>query len=119
MTVNRQLAIGYLLLIGAFICLVIIFAGGSLYLIQHGHEPIYQQAFYEKSQAVPSIAIIFHNAASFSALALVQVGLLCLVILQLIRVAMITWFFINLRDKLFSLISFFILSVLIYSFIWR
>lgn len=116
---DRQLAIGYLLFIGVLVCFVIIFTGGSLYLMHHGSELVHYQVFHEEAESFKSIPIILQHASSFSALALIQVGLLCLVILQLLRVALITWFFIRLRDKLFALISFFILSVLIYSLVWH
>jgi uncharacterized membrane protein len=105
---RRQIAIGKLLLIGVLISFAMVLIGGILYLWQHGADIVHYQEFHTDK--------IF-KAFTFSPLALIQLGLLLLVIVQILRVGLTMWLFIKSRDRAFSYISFFILLVLIYSLI--
>jgi uncharacterized membrane protein len=110
-----QLAMGRLLLVGVFISLIVVCIGGSIYLLNHGSDIIHYSAFQGEPQAYTSIINIFSHA--FSSLGLIQLGLLFLVLLQILRVAMTTWLFVQTRDGFFIFISLFILVILIYSLV--
>jgi uncharacterized membrane protein len=114
-----QLAIGRLLLIGVLVSFIIILIGGILYLLNHGTDIIHYQAFHGEPQLYKSIPDILLDAFTLSPLALIQLGLLILVIVQILRVALTTWLFIQIRDNYFVYISLFILFILVYSLIWR
>ena len=116
---RMQLAIGRLLLIGIIVSFILVFIGGSLYLLKHGADTVHYQSFHGEPHIYKSIAGISSNILTFSSLGLIQLGLLVLVIVQILRVGLTTWLFIQLRDNLFFFISLFILVVLLYSLIWR
>ncbi len=112
---RMQLAIGKLLLIGVLVSFIIVLIGGSLYLWNHGADIVHYQTFHHEPQFYQSITDIFLETLTFSPLALVQFGLLILVLVQILRVGLMSWLFISSRDAIFSYISLFILFVLIYS----
>jgi uncharacterized membrane protein len=114
-----QLAIGRLLLIGVLVSFVFVFIGGSLYLFRNGTDIVHYQSFHGEPKIYKSITDIFTDVLSLLPLALIQFGLLTLVIVQILRVGLTTWLFIQSHDKLFIYISLFIMLVLLYSLIWQ
>lgn len=114
-----EIAIGRLLLIGVLISLFFIISGGILYLFKHGNDLVHFHTFRGEPVQFSSIWRIWENAFSFSALGLIQLGLLILVFVQVLRVALTTWYFIKINDKTFTWISLFILTVLILSLFFK
>lgn len=118
MTLERmQIAIGKLLLIGVMASLVVVLLGGILYLANHGNDYVNYQMFHGEPKQFTTVASILSHVFTFSSLDLIQTGLLTLVIVQVLRVALTAWLFIQAKDKLFFLISLFILFVLVYGLI--
>lgn len=103
---KMQSIIGWVLMIGTLSSAVIVAIGGGIYLYENGSK--------EMSEIVIDSGTSFHFA-----LGLVKLGLLLLVAVQSIRVALLFWFYTAIKDYKFSLISAFILAVLIYSTFWR
>lgn len=113
---RMELAIGRLLLIGVLIALSLSALGAALYLFKQGNESVNYHTFHGISQQLTSIRGIWQSAMQMSAAGLIQLGLLVLVLVQILRVLLTTWFFVLLRDRIFVAISLFILGTLIYSF---
>lgn len=110
--------ISLILLAGTLLSTAIVLLGGIWYLSQHGAEDM-QFALLRSAPTPHSVAEVWQFALSFTPLGIVQLGLLILVATQLLRVAMLCFFYIKTRDYWFTLISCFVLLVLIYSFVWR
>jgi uncharacterized membrane protein len=100
---------GTLLLLGTLLSACLVGVGGILYLIHYGNDPI------------PTIfpTQVWQFDFSFTPIGLIKIGLLALVVVQILRVSLLCGFYIATRDYWFSLISSFILFVLIYSVFWR
>ena len=110
-----QLLIGQVLKIGVLLAFFIVLIGSVMYLFTHGNEVVSLQKFSVAPFQLKSIGQIFSDSFTLSPLGLIQLGLLVLVLLQMIRVAMTLWLFVQLQEVIFVLISLFILLVLIYS----
>jgi uncharacterized membrane protein len=110
--------IGIVLLMGTLISAVIVILGGLFYLLQYGNENMHTE-FLQSDTYQLSIKQLWQMALSFSSKGIIMLGLLSLVMTQIVRVALLTWFYMILRDYWFILFSVFILIVLIYSFFLR
>lgn len=110
--------IGLTLLFGTLASLMLVIVGGGWFLLQHGGENLQTELMQINNQPV-TIQQIWLNALSFTPLGIVELGLLLLVVTQIIRIALLVWFYAAVRDIGFTLISIFILLILVYSFIWR
>lgn len=116
---QTELLIGVVMRVGLWLSVFIVLMGGTLYLIQNGHALIHYQTFQEEPKHVHAMLGIIRSALTFSAVEIIQVGLLILVLTQIIRTAMTVWLFAEERDYLFTGIGLMILAVLVYSIFWR
>lgn len=116
---KMQLALGRLLMGGVLLSFFIVLAGGLAYVYSNPGLLVSYQDFQGTDASFRSISAILKGALSFSPLALIQFGLLFLVFVQLLRVALVGWFFMKQKDEIFIAISAFILIVLIYSLFSR
>jgi uncharacterized membrane protein len=98
--------IGLILTMGTLVSALLVIIGGTWYLIQEGSQNWHTELM--------AVAVTEFNL-SFSATAIIEVGLLSLVATQLLRVALLVWYYAVQRDYRFTFISFFVLLVLIYS----
>lgn len=97
--------IGRIMQLGTLIAFIIIIVGSLYYLLQHNQDII----SFQTLQKQPYLSL---------PRSIIQVGLLCLVIAQILRVVLTLWYFKTLNDKFFALISLLILFVMITNFIW-
>lgn len=95
-------------------CLVVL--GGGLYLLKHGANPI-QIEVLQSAAYVTNMVMVLKNAFFLEPVSMIELGLLLLVLTQIVRVAMLVWFYSLIRDHWFTGISLFVLSLLSYSFI--
>ncbi|MHB1948607.1 MAG: DUF1634 domain-containing protein [Gammaproteobacteria bacterium] len=116
---QTEMLIGRMLRVGLWLSVLIVLIGGALYLMQNGHELIHYSTFQEEPRHVHTMRGILHSALTFSAVGIIQFGLLVLVLTQVLRVAMTVWLFVQERDAVFTWISLIILVILIYSIFWR
>ncbi|MFI4955019.1 MAG: DUF1634 domain-containing protein [Gammaproteobacteria bacterium] len=114
-----QLQIGKLLLIGILVSVFIVSSGGIYYLISFGHESIYTQSFYLQKPQPTTLDAMFAGAINLTPLGIIQFGVFILVVTQLLRVMLVTWYFVKIRDRVFVAISLFILLVVTYSLLWK
>jgi uncharacterized membrane protein len=115
---NMQVAMSLILLIGTVVSLALVTCGGVLYLLQHGSENRHMELL-QSNHYHTSISQIVQNSLSQSPVSIIELGLLSLVGTQLLRVVLLVWFYVMTRDYWFTLISSFILLILVYSFFWR
>lgn len=109
--------ISYLLKYGVLLASVVVLTGGILYLVIYGTEPANYRFFQgEPSQLCSPIGIVT-AALSGNPLGIIQLGLLILIATPVTRVALSVLIFLWQRDWLYAIVTLFVLSELIYSFI--
>jgi uncharacterized membrane protein len=113
-----QLMIGQALLIGLLIALILSIIGGIFYIAHHGREINHYQVF-QKEPSPATSRKIWGDALTFSAYGVIQLGILILVLTQLLRVALVAFYYFKLHNFPFVWLSLFILGVLIYSLFWK
>lgn len=114
---KMQETITLLLFLGILISASSVTLGGMLYLIQSGHQLLSAEVLYSNRYSF-NLLLLLKPIQLFSALGLIQLGLIILVITQTLRVLLLTFFYLAIKDYTFTLISFFIFSVLTYS-MWQ
>ena len=107
--------IGQLLRAGVLIAAAIVFAGGVLYLVRSHAEPADYHTFVAGSMNTCSLSGIVKAAAHGSSLAIIQVGLLLLVLTPIARVAVAIVGFLLERDRLYAVVSLIVLLILTFS----
>lgn len=111
---KMQKTISLILIAGTALAAILIIIGGTMLLWQHGNMPFKTAMLTESSHHV-SFHAMRRQLHDETSIAFLEFGLLCLVMTQLIRVALLSWFYAVTRDIAYTLISLFILCVLIYS----
>ena len=112
---KMNLLIGRILLAGVILSLILVMTGACAWLYAHGQDPAHYRFFHGEPQQLKSILDIFTDVFTFSPLALVQLGLLVLVLLQIARTAATAFEFCLSGEWGYAAISGFILAMLICS----
>ena len=107
--------IGTILRTGMLLSAAVILAGGLLFLMQHGKEPVSFHAFHGEPAEITSVRLIVQGALRGAALQIIQLGLLLLIATPIARVIFAVVAFAWERDYLYVSISFVVLVVLLYS----
>ena len=113
-----QIWLGYILKFGIFISLAFVLVGAVSFLTIHGNENFNDNIFLVTNYDI-DILKIWQSKEFYSPLGMIELGLLALVIVQVLRVAFLTYYYTLISDKWFMLFSFFILSVILYTLIWQ
>jgi len=111
--------IGRIMQIGTLLAFAVIIMGSLYYLLQHSHDIIDYQTFHDKLYLATSFSGLWHDIVTFSARGIIQLGLFSLVLVQILRVALTIWYFIEIRDRVFVVISLLILAVIMSNLVWR
>lgn len=114
-----QRTISLLMLLGILISATLVLIGGALYLQQYGYENLRVELLQTDIYQASVIEMLKEVFLSLSPLGIVELGLLSLVATQILRVGLLAIYYIYIKDYWFTLISTFILLMLIYSFLWR
>lgn len=117
MLIQRIEKMTYLILMaGTLLSVLLVGVGGIWYLIENGGQSIQPELILSSQYQL----IILHAwPAVLSSLTLINIGILILILTQIFRVAMLVVYYYIEKDKWFTLISLFILSVLLYSLLLR
>ena len=86
--------------------------------MQHGHDYM-QSDLVALTTSGTTLTFTWKSIFSFTPINMINLGLLVLVFIEILRVALLGWFYYSIKDKWFTFISIFILLILLYSFIWR
>lgn len=116
---NIESSMGYVMLFGALASVAIVILGGALYLWQEGAGPVQYKVFHGAPPQLCSLHGIFQGARRFSGPAIIQMGLLFLVGVQLLRIVLTELLFFLGRDRTFVLITAGVLGMLIYGLFVR
>jgi len=107
--------IGRLLQTGVLAAAATVFAGGALYLVRHHAEPANYHTFAAGSTATRTLSGILLAATHGGGQALIQLGLLLLVLTPIARVGVALVGFLLERDRLYAVVSLIVLLILVFS----
>lgn len=107
--------IGLILLVGVAIAGSIVALGGTLYLLRHGRASVHYGVFSGEPTDLRTIPGVVGNVFHMEGRAIIQIGLLVLVAVQVVRVAFTAWLFKVAGDRVFVYVSLLVLAVLGYS----
>jgi uncharacterized membrane protein len=108
--------IGQLLRYGVIISSAIVFIGGLDYLYQHGESsvPVYA-VFNGESVKYTTFNGILKSVITLNAKGIVQLGVVVLIATPVLRIAFSLFAFFVEKDKLYTVITFVVLSVMLFS----
>jgi uncharacterized membrane protein len=108
--------VGNLLRLGVIVSALVVLAGGVLFLVRYGHEPVKDRhEFKEEPEEFRKPGLIVRAAARGSSRGLIQLGLLLLIATPVARVVFSAFAFLRQRDYTYVAITLLVLAVLLYS----
>jgi uncharacterized membrane protein len=109
--------IGNLLRAGVILAAAVVLIGGVIYLLQHGEAHPDYRSFRGESGNLRSVSEVVQNAFRGESAAIIQFGLLLLVLTPIARVVFSAVGFWEERDRMYVAITLIVLTVLIFSLI--
>jgi len=110
---KMRLAMGMLLRIGVIAAGVIVVFGGILFFIQHPKETIDYATFNGEPARLRHVHTIVKEAFEFRSRAVIQLGILVLIATPLARVIFSLLGFIMEKDRVYIIITFIVLIILL------
>lgn len=107
--------IGNLLRAGVVLAAAVVLVGGVLYLVQHASAHSDYHQFHGTPSQLRSVKGIVRDAAHGDSQAIIQLGLLLLVLTPIARVIFSAIGFMEERDHMYVVITLIVLAVLIFS----
>ena len=100
---------------GVVLAGLIVLAGGGLYLFRYGSASPDFRVFRGEPSDLRNLAGIFADAASWRSRGIIQMGLIILIATPVLRVAFCLFAFLRQRDRLYVLVTLFVLTLLLIS----
>ena len=110
-----QLILGTLLRVGVISSMIVVFAGGLIYLFSNHSYLIDYAKFDRDKSGLSSIAAIFSGLMTMDGASIIQFGTLLLIFTPIARVVFSIFSFLIERDYLYVLIGLMVLSIILYS----
>src|SRR4051794_7059804 len=110
-----ELLLGNLLRAGVLIAAAVVLVGGVLYLKKYGRMPPHYREFAAEPEDLRHVPGILRAAAALRPRGLIQFGLLLLIATPVARVAFSLVAFVLQRDRLYTAITLFVLTLLVLS----
>ena len=110
-----EVILSVLLRTGVLIAATVVLAGGVCFLSRHGHEQPEYQAFHGTPQIYSTVTGVIHAAGPSNCEAVIQLGLLLLILTPVARVAFSLAGFALERDRTYIALTAVVLAILIYS----
>ena len=114
-TLSVEVAISLVLRIGVFLAFAIVSSGGTMYLIRHYADTTAFQSFNGTERDLLRLNSIWGAARTLRSDALIQLGLVVLILTPIARVLMSAIGFAIDGDRLYLAVSSIVLAVLLYS----
>jgi uncharacterized membrane protein len=109
--------IGQFLRAGVLLAAATVFAGGVLYLARHHANAANFHTFVAGGADMRSVSGILRAAGQGSSVAIMQVGLLLLILTPITRVAIAVVGFLLEKDRLYAVVSLIVLGILAFSLV--
>jgi uncharacterized membrane protein len=110
--------IGNLLRFGLLISAAIVLIGAAIFLARHGGEKASYSIFRGAPRNYREIKSILAETVQFHGRGFIMVGLILLIATPVARVAFSVLAFLRKRDYVFSAVTIFVLSILLFSIFW-
>jgi len=110
-----ETVIGQLLRAGVLLAAATVLTGGVLYLAGHHADRANYHVFAAGGASTRTLAGIMRSAAHGDSTAIIQIGLLFLVLTPVARVAVAVRGFLLERDRLYAVVSLIVLVILAFS----
>jgi uncharacterized membrane protein len=104
-----------LLMIGVYLAAAVVLVGGVAFLVHQGSSLPNYRLFRGEPADLREVRLILRGAEGLSARALIQLGLLLLVLTPIARVAFSAMAFARQRDGIFVALTLVVLGVLLYN----
>jgi uncharacterized membrane protein len=112
---QQEHIVSILLRAGVIIAAIVVLAGGLMYLSQHGTERSNYRQFQGLPDNLRSMSGVVKNALAFHSEAVIQLGLLLLILTPIVRVALSAVSFAREGDRMYVMITLIVLAVLVSS----
>ncbi len=110
--------IGRLLQLGVLLAAAVVLVGGAILLLGHGSAPADFATFRGEPAALRGVITIVRAALHGQTDAIVQLGLLLLILTPIARVALTLGAFTIQRDRTYMVLTSIVLVLLLYGLIW-
>ena len=110
-----EVIIGRLLQLGVLLAAAVVVAGGAMYLVEGGEPVSHYHLFTGEREDLRTVTGVFHDLAAHRARAIIQLGLLLLILTPISRVAFSAIAFALQRDYMYVVVTLIVLAILIYS----
>jgi uncharacterized membrane protein len=107
--------LGTLLQTGVVLSGLVVLAGGILYMLRYGHDPVQFENFVADRESLGSLRGVLTNALHGDARAIVECGLLLLIATPVARVIFSVIGFTLEKDRLYVVLTMIVFLILIYS----
>ncbi len=110
-----QQLIGKQLRIGVIVSSIIVFIGGVIYLIRHGHEQPSYADFTGVREGLTSLPGIWQGVMENKGMNIIQLGIVLLIATPIIRIAFSVIAFLVEKDFLYVGITLLVLGIILFS----
>jgi uncharacterized membrane protein len=107
--------ISVLLRTGVLLAAAVVLLGGLCFLFKHGHEQPEYHVFHGTAETYRSVSGVLHAAGPSDCQAIIQLGLLLLILTPVARVAFSLAGFALEHDRTYMVLTYIVLVILIYS----
>jgi uncharacterized membrane protein len=107
--------VGRILQIGVLLSALVVLAGGLLYLSQNAQKTAGHHRFHVESERLRNVPEIGRDAVRLDSRAVMQLGVLLLILTPVARVAFTVLVFLVERDYTFVAVTLFVLAMLLFS----
>ena len=112
---DMQMIIGWVLRLGVFISITVVFFGGLVYIYRHGHELADYRLFKGIPAFVQTAPGIIDGIFTFRGRAIIQAGIILLIATPIVRVVFSAIGFVLEKDYLYIGITVLVLSIIFIS----
>jgi uncharacterized membrane protein len=114
---DMQVVIGWVLRLGVFISMIVVFLGGIVYIYRHGHELADYHIFKGIPLFVQTAPGIVNGILNFRGRAIIQAGIVLLIATPIVRVVFSAIGFVLEKDYLYIGITMLVLTIIFISMI--
>ena len=111
---QMDIIVGNLLRAGVALSAAVVFVGGVIFLVRHGAETPHYNIFRGEPADLRTLSGILHDALTFRAAGIIQLGLVLLIATPVARVAFLVYAFARQGDRLYAMIASIVLALLVY-----
>jgi len=112
-----QAIIGWILRVGVAVSMLLVFAGGVLFIFRHGHSIPAYKPFKGVPLFIHDIHGIINGVLDFRGQAIIQLGITLLIATPIIRVAFSAVAFLLEKDYLYTIITVIVLLIILGSMV--